>query len=281
VNSAVTQVVVWLNGLANALGRVALFPLEFLPGWRSSTLVAVITGVLLLWAYKYTSNQKAIKRVRDDIKAQLLSLSLFKDNIGISLRAQGRIVWGALRLMGLSLVPMAVMAVPVVLLLGQLSLWYQARPARVAEAIVVTVKLGKSDSTSPTRVELAPSEAFDVKLGPVHMQSVHAVAWNLEPKVGGYHTLAFRVGEQEVRKQLAVGDGVMRVSILRPDWNWSDALMYPAEPPFSLTDDVQRIEIQYPERQGWTSGTDYWLYYWFAASIVAAFCLRGPLGVNV
>jgi hypothetical protein len=281
VSSAATQIVVWLNSLANVLGRVVLLPVEFMPGWLSSTIVAVVTGVLLLWAYKYTSHQRAIKRVRDDIKAQLLALSLFKDNVLVSLRAQGRIIWGALRLMALSLVPMAVMAVPVVLLLGQLSLWSLARPARVGEETVVTLNLVKSDSTAAPKVELQPSDAFAVKLGPVRIESESAVAWTLEPKTAGYHDLVFRVGEVEITKQLAVGDGVMRVSILRPDWDWSEALMHPAETPFRPTATVQAIAIQYPDRQGWTSGTHSWLVYWFAASMVAAFCLRGPLGVNV
>ena len=36
---------------------------------------------------------------------------------------------------------MLVMVVPVILILGQLSLWYQARPLRVGEEAVVTLKL--------------------------------------------------------------------------------------------------------------------------------------------
>ena len=47
------------------------------------------------WAvvFKYTSNQRAIKRARDDIKAHLLALKLFKENTRVIFRAQGRILW--------------------------------------------------------------------------------------------------------------------------------------------------------------------------------------------
>ena len=119
------QLVVWLNGLANALGRLLLAPVGVSPGWLSATVIAVVTGVLLLVVFKYTSNQRAIQRVRNDINANLLALKLFKDSAALAVTSQGRILWGAVRLLVLALVPMAIMSVPVLLILGQLSLWYQ------------------------------------------------------------------------------------------------------------------------------------------------------------
>src|SRR5947199_5505318 len=120
------RVVNWLNRAANALGRPLLAPIAVLPGWLSATVIATVTGVLLLVVFKYTSNQRTIKRVRDDINANLLALKLFKDSASVTLRAQGRMIVGGFRLMVLALVPMLVMALPVTLLLGQLSLWYQS-----------------------------------------------------------------------------------------------------------------------------------------------------------
>ena len=59
-----TQVVIWFNSLANAVGSLVLSSLPSLPGWLSATVVAVGTGVVLLVVFKYTSQQRAIKRVR-------------------------------------------------------------------------------------------------------------------------------------------------------------------------------------------------------------------------
>ena len=135
------QLIVWLNTVANALGSWLLAPLALMPGPVSATLVAVVTGVLLLAAFKYTSNQRAIKRVRDDISANLLALKLFKESARVALQCQGRLLVGAGRLFLLALLPMAAMFVPVLLILGQVSLWYQQRPLKVGEEAVVTVKL--------------------------------------------------------------------------------------------------------------------------------------------
>ena len=106
------RVAAWLNAAANFLGRWLLAPVGVVPGWLSATVVAAVTGVLLLVVFKYTSNQRAIKRVRNDIDANLLALKLFKDSTRVALRAQGRILLGAGRLFVLAVVPMLVMACP-------------------------------------------------------------------------------------------------------------------------------------------------------------------------
>ena len=72
----------------------------------------------------------------------------------------------------------------------------------------------------------------------------------------------------------------MRVSAQRPGWSWSDALLHPWERPFGPESPVRSIEIEYPERASWTSGTDSWVIYWFAVSMIAALCFRRLLHVN-
>lgn len=276
-----TQLVVWLNAVANALGGVLLAPLGLLPGWLSATLVAVVTGVALLLVFKYTSNQRAIKRVKDEIKANLLALKLFKESPSVVLGAQGRILIAAVKLMLLALVPMLVMVLPVLLVLGQLSLWYQARPLRVGEDALVTLTLADTPGGALPEVQLQPSDAVAVAIGPVRVPSKREVCWSIEARQPGNHRLAFNLGDQTAEKEFAVGDGLMRVSTLRPDWNWSDALLYPAEPPFAPDKSVRSIAIEYPTRSSWTSGADWWVVYWFVVSMIAGFAFRGVLKVNL
>jgi hypothetical protein len=281
VTDLLAQLVVWLNAAANAVGRVVLAPVGVLPGWLSATLAAAATGVLLLVVFKYTSPQRAIKRVRADIKAHLLALKLFKDSTAVALRAQGRILLGALRLLLLSVVPLLVMVLPACLILGQLGLWYQSRPLRVGEDALVTLQLG-GDAGSPwPDVYLEPTGALDVLVGPVRVRGKREVCWGVRAREAGYHRLVFRVGDQAIDKELAVGDGFMRVSPKRPGWDFEEALRYPGEEPFRPDSPVRSVEIDYPERPSWTSGTDWWVAYWFVVSLAAGFCFRGWLKVNI
>ncbi|RPI82918.1 MAG: hypothetical protein EHM42_08955, partial [Planctomycetaceae bacterium] len=222
---SLSRVVAGLNGLASALGSVLLAPLAFLPGWVSSTLVAVVTGALMLLTFKYTSNQRAIKRARDQIRANLLALSLFKENIGVSLRAQGRILQNAGRLLVLAVVPMLVMFVPMCLVLAQLALWYQARPLSVGEEAIVTLRLADGGDADWPTVRLEPDPTIDISTGPVRALSQREVFWNLTTRTPGYHRLVFDVGGQRIEKELAAGDGYMRVSQKRPELDVSAVLL--------------------------------------------------------
>jgi hypothetical protein len=280
VTNLLVQLIVWLNAAADALGRIVLAPIALAPGWLSATVVSAVTGVLLLLVFKYTSNQRAIKRARDDINANLLALKLFKESTSVSLRAQGRILYGALRLFVLAIVPMLVMAVPVTLLLGQLALWYQFRPLEVGEEAVVTLTLNGS-GTDLSAVRLEPNPAGDVLIGPVRVPSKREVCWKIRAREKGTHRLVFAAGQATADKELAISPRFLRVSKLRPSWQWSDVLMNPAEAPFRPSSQVRSIDISYPDRDSWTSGTDIWVFYWFAVSFVAALLFRRALNVNI
>lgn len=273
-----TQLVVWLNAVATLVARVLLAPIAWLPGWLSATIVAVLTGVVMLLVFKHTSNQAAIKRVRNQINANLLSLSLFKDSMATSLRAQRRILLGAGKLLGLALVPTLVMLVPMSLLLGQLALWYQARPLTVGEESIVTVHLAGEGQDSP---QLQSSEGFATTAGPVRVADERMICWRIVAKGPGQHELSFAVDGNTVTKELAVGDGFMPVSLARPRWDWSDTLLNPRETPLAPASGIASIEIDYPRRESWTSGTNWWLAYWFAVSLAAAFAARPLLKVNI
>jgi len=277
--NAFTQVIVWLNAVANVLGWL-LSPVALLPGWLSATIMGVLSGILLLGIFKHTSNQKAIKRVRDNIKANMLALKLFKDSVKVAFRAQGQLFVGAFWLFVHGIVPLLVMIVPVMLLLGQMSLWYQQRPLRVGEETVVTLKLNGGPEDPLPDVSLQSGGA-EVLLGPVCVVSKREVCWNIVAREAGHHRLKFQVGAQPVEKELAVGDGFMRVSSQRPGWDWSEVLTHPREKPFPRHSLVESIEIDYPRRPSWTSGSNWWVVYWFIMSLVAAFSFKGVLKVNL
>ena len=217
----------------------------------------------------------------NDIDAHLLALKLFKDSARVALQAQGRILSGAGRLFVFALVPMLAMALPMTLLLGQLSLWYQARPLHPGEEAVITLKLGGDRAASWPEVSLQPNDAVAVTAGPVRMRNDREVCWNVKAREAGSHRLMFQVGDYAVAKELAIGEGFMRVSVERPEWEWSSILLYPWEAPFKPGEPVRSIVIDYPERASWTSGSGYWVIYWFAVSMIAALCFRRALKVNV
>ena len=299
--SLLAYIIMWINVPLNAAGKFLLAPIALLPGWLSNTIIAAITGVILLMVFKHTSNQKAIGRIKDAIKADMLTLKLFKDSFLVTLQAQGRLFKGAFLLLCYSVVPLLVMIVPVSLLLGQMGLWYQAMPLNLGEEAVVTMKLNEdkmkltpdTEKQGPNIVELdnqklywpqvsiGPSAAAEVIVGPVRSFSTKEICWKIKARENGYHHIVFHVDRQKIEKQLAIGDGFMRVSTQRPGWHWADVLLNPAEKPFRPDSLVQSISIDYPERHSWTSGTNWWLIYFFIASMVLALFFKPFLKVKI
>lgn len=276
----VEDVLIWLTTVANSLGGL-LEPISWLPGWLSATLTASITGIAMLVAFKYTSNQQAIQRTRRGIRADLLAISLFDDDMCVPLRALAGVLVGGLRLLLLATLPMALMLVPMSMLLGQLALWYGARPLRVGEETAVTLTLGGGEEDPWPPVVMMSTSAADSRVGPVRVLGKREVCWTLRAREAGEHRLVFQVGDLSAEKELAVGDGFMRVSVKRPPAVWSEALAHPRERPFPAESPVQSIAIAYPDRSSWTCGTDSWVAYWFGVSLATGLCCRRVLNVNL
>ena len=121
---------------------------------RISCTIALAAALTLAWSWAEAKEPVPAPNGSDCTlkhpSHDLLSLKLFKDATPVVLRAQAAMIWGALRLFVLAIVPMLVMMVPVLLMLGQLSLWYQHRPLRVGEEAVVALKLnGNSGAPMP------------------------------------------------------------------------------------------------------------------------------------
>ncbi len=174
---------------------------------------------------------------------------------------------------------MLVMVVPISLLLAQLSLWYQARPLRVGEETVVTLRLDGAEASWPD-VRLEPAPPIEVAVGPVRVLAKREVCWSIRARESGYHRMLFRVDDVACEKELAVGEGFMRVSRQRPGWYGMDIVEHPWEKPFASDGCVRSIEIDYPERSSWVSGANSWVIYWFLVSTVAAWLLGRWLHVN-
>ena len=276
------QITAWLNAVMNGLGRGLLAPLiGAVPGWLSNTVVAAVTGVLLLVIFKYTSNQGAIGRVRDSIKANMLALKLFKDSMAVTVQSQGRLFKAALLLLVHAIRPMAVMIVPISLLVLQLMLWYEARPLRPGESAVVVMEINGEIGAPWPEVILEVTPAADVNIGPVRVLSNRQICWEIQARQNGKQPLVFQVDQQKIEKELAIGEGFVPVSVERPGWRWSSMMRHPRERPFAPDSVVQSIAIDYPDRSSTIIGIPWWLVYFFVASMVFALIFKPFLKVKI
>jgi len=277
----IAQLIAWLNGGMNALFRGLRAPMQSLPAWLSLAFASILLGVVMLVLFKYTSPQAAIGRVRDQIKANLLAMKLFKDSVPAILKAQLRVFAAAFMLLVCSLPPVLVMILPFGLVLGQLGTWYQSRALEPGEEAVVVMQLSGSAGAPLPAVSLVPTDAAQTVVGPVRVPATQRVYWTLRAGAPGVHDLQFKVGEEQVAKQLAVGSGLMPVSMKRPSLNIKDGILYPAEKPFSKDSTVQSISIFYPDRVGLLTGSGNWVITLFVVSMLAALAVKPVFRVKL
>ena len=272
MTDSLAQIAVRLDTVANVAGSWLLAPIGVLPGVVVPDDRFGGNGAVDVARLQVHLQPAGDSTGPDDIQAHLLALRLFSDSTIVILRARDESLLGAVRLLVLAIVPMLVMVVPISLLLAQLSLWYQARPLRVGEETVVTLRLDGAEASWPD-VRLEPAPPIEVAVGPVRVLAKREVCWSIRARESGYHRMLFRVDDVACEKELAVGEGFMRVSRQRPGWYGMDIVEHPWEKPFASDGCVRSIEIDYPERSSWVSGRNSWVIYWFLVSTVAAWLL--------
>ncbi len=270
-----------INDVVNPIGALLLAPIAVLPGWLSNTIISGIMGVVLLILFKHTSNQAAIGRIRNHIRANLLALRLFRDQPGVMLRAQGRVFLAAVRLMGHSVFPLLVMVIPVALVLAQMAAWYQFRPLQVGETAIVTLAINERASSPMPDPIIDALTGAKVMVGPVRIDNMREVRWKLRAINEGRHQILFKVADQIFSKQLVIGEGFRRVSPIRPGWQWYPIILYPLESPFPRDTIVRSIRIDYPDRAGLVSGANWWVIYFFVVSMAFALLFKPIFKVKI
>ncbi len=271
-----------LNPFCTAAGNAVYALLAPLPVWAGLLILSAISGVLMLIAFRYTSHQKAIGRARDDITANLLALKLYKDELRVTFRAQARLLAALGRLQIHMLLPVLVLALPLMLVVAQIGLRHQWRPLRPGEWTILTVRLSESAATGTDRIEdavLADSPGVAEAVGPV--PGGGALVWRIRAGEPGRHTLRIEIPPSGgaagntlvVEKLLVVGEPFQPVSAERPGKNWTAQILHPFEPPLP-PGPVTAVQIAYGGFDSRIYGANWWLLTFFVVSLVFALLLK-------
>jgi hypothetical protein len=302
--------------IANALWAVfGLWPRLF-GRWPQVGLFlfAVVTSVMALLVWKYASNQKAISRAKDRIKANFLGMALFMDSLSVLLASIAKTFGWIFVYLGRQLIPLAIMMIPILPLLAQVDHLYSFSPVVAdptgrdrAAVVQVVATVDPKINLTHTPAELTASGGVELLTKAVRMPYPQTPwsAWEEKPVLGwfarlerkfasepapeihwqvrgvapGRFALTVRVGDATATKEVLVatakGKGRLRqIARKRHGGGLSDGLEYPGEP--ALTGPIKSIEIVYPRKKGWW----HWAVIYFVETIVVAFALKGPMKVD-
>jgi len=263
--------------------EILFFPFRRFSPWVAMIFFSFLTGMFMLFVFKKTSNQKGIREVKNRIKAHLLEIRLFKDNLAVSLKAQANILRCNMKYIGYSFRPMLVMILPLILILIQLQFWFGYAPLDPGRPALLKVELAEGRDPVELPVVLRPSSGLEIETLPVRIRDVGEIDWRFSGTEEGIHTFTLVIGEETIEKKVFVGQKhLTRISPVRTGKGFLQELLYPVEPPIRGSSAVRSVEIQYPPGRmdlfGWKI---HWLVVFFVLSIAFGFAFKGVLKVEI
>lgn len=290
----------------NALNQAATSIFDVLlglTGWAGSATTLIfwsgVFGVLALLVFKKISWQKGIKSAKDKIKAHMIEIRLYQDDLVVVATAVLKVLARNVVYLGLNFGPILPLAVPFMVLTAQLVVRYAYDPLPLHERGAVVM----SGRGTLLEIELAPgADVRELRVTlPDGLQAVsplvrvpgEARAFQEFVAVApGAHEVVLEVGGVRETKLVYAGSEVpaamqpRRVSD-RDAFAIADTnrlpLLWPAEPTFASDSPFRVVAIAYPYRdQGWLPDGEGGILLTVAlASIVIGAAALKPLGVQI
>ena len=265
----------------------ATFDLFFLPFRSLSPViglgaVSLATGIVMLGTFRYFSDQKGLKAVKERIKAHFLGIRLFKDDPVLLVAEQGRLFSATLTYMRYALTPCAVMLIPFIILVLQLNFYFGYRPLRPGESAIVSLRWRTPMPWRDTAVRIHVPQGLAIETPALRISGDREVDWRLRATHQGRFELIFQVADQAIQKEVLVTDRVARVSPGRKQASLLARVLPQGEAPLPPNGPIEAIEIRYRPMSfsllGWHI---HWAVLFLVLSTVSAFALRGAFRVVI
>ena len=271
------------NSIFGKIFEIIFFPFRNMSPWIGMILISFLTALLMLFVFRFTSNQEGIKNVKNKIKAHLLEFRLFKDSLSISLKAQGKILRYNLKYIGYTAKPLLVMIIPLILILIQLNLWFGYHSLSPGQKAILKAELEMNQSLLDAEFKIETPSGLVVETPPLRIEDKGEVNWRLQAEEAGIHELVFTVNGQRIVKQVAVAQrSLSKISPLKIRRNFMRELFNPGEAPLPGNSPVKSLEIKYPSQSmnlfGWRI---HWIIVYFVLSIIFGLTFKGIFKVEI
>ncbi|MGH7804851.1 MAG: hypothetical protein ACREQJ_10925, partial [Candidatus Binatia bacterium] len=218
----------FLHESSRAVFGLLLDPIARLGPLTSLFVVSAVSGVVLLFAFRWTSRPAAIKRAKQQIQGNLLAVRIYQDDLAVVLRAQLR-TFAALGIyLANMLVPFLVILAPFAIFFAHLDARYASRPLRPGEAALLTATVAPGRSVSTWSLEGTPGVVVDSR--PVRIESRREVSWRIRAAEAGPQVLALRSGERRLEMAIPVAPMAIARAPRRATASLDSMLFAPTEP---------------------------------------------------
>jgi hypothetical protein len=219
-------------------------------------------GILILWIFKLTSNQGALKATRRRVMSHLLAMRLFAAEPSVVLRSQFRLLAWNLRYIALLLPPFVAVAIPLYFAWDSMDALWGRAPLAPGDTAIVTAKL----RANAPPVQLIAPAWLAIETPPVRILAENSVVWRVRVRRAGSGEVGVRAGSEIARQRMEARPG----------------LHYLGERSTRPRGPVEWVEVRYPGAQPGVLGVHAsWIVWFCAISTLAALALRGKMRVTL
>jgi hypothetical protein len=242
--------------------------------------ISIVIGLLMVIVFRYTSDQKAIGRAKDRLKAHLLAVRLFQDQLPVVMRTYGRILRGTGSYLRLAFTPFLIAILPITFLIVQLDRYFGWMPLQPAQTFLVEARVEDLNALNGAALQLPPELSSSAPA--VHIPKDKEVVWRVVADRTGQFDIQIAAAGQTVSKQVVVTPGLARVSTVRLKDNFWERMFTSGEAALADNSPVQSITVNYPPREisfAWMQWN--WIVLFFVVSLIAGFVFKSVLGIQV
>lgn len=265
-----------VNSGASLLVGLLLRPFLGFSPFLGLFVVSALAGVVLLYLYGKVSAQKKIRALKRQIFANLQEVVLFRHDIGIMLRAQGRLFKCSALYFAYAFPALIVLMIPCLLVLAQLNLYFGVRTLQPGETALLKIKL-----SSPAKIrEVSLETSQNLEVSPaVRSPADGEVAWRLKALESDSAWYRLKVGKEEFQREI-VSNGRLEPVISR---SWLERLLYPAASWRELSSlTVDELSVAYPAGEVSVMGFAFnWILVFFVVSLLAGLVASRFLKVEI
>ena len=176
--------------------------------------ISIVIGLLMVIVFRYTSDQKAIGRAKDRLKAHLLAVRLFQDQLPVVMRAYGKILRGTGSYLRLAFTPFLIAILPITFLIVQLDRYFGWMPLQPAQTFS-----GRGASRRPgcvkRRLAAIASGTVEFCAGRPYSERERGGVARSWPSAKDNTISTIAAAGQTVSKQVVVSPGLARISPVR------------------------------------------------------------------
>ena len=254
-------------------------PFDRLGDFWGILFLSLLSSLIVLLVYRWVSSPRRIRHAKDQIKASILAIRMYRDYWRVTLNSFIRSLVYTLKYFLLNFAPLILILPILVPVFAQMEVRYGMRPFHPGETVVVKARF--SGDVGDMNVVLEPGEGMTAAMNPVVVKALGEVNWKLRVEKEGTHEIRLKGPDFSAAKSLVAGQHIGALSNRRYARSSWAHFLYPVEPLIKNPGPLESVSLRYPGKLVSFLGTRiHWLIHYLVLMLIMVLGLRKRFGVE-